>query len=187
MVNQGSFRVCAPSQYETTLQCNVVSYWLGAYTTWSSLVNTRNIYVKVAVKHFLHIAFTAEIFLTTKPRVMLFAGEKLTLTFIKSHYITSNTYAQRFVVLCFVMFILVFLSVWGIRVIHLSIFQGCSTDHADTCAIAWLRQRQWIKNEGHHYSDVIISQIASPVTHGFPSQRASNAENVSIWWRHHDG
>ena len=21
---------------------------------------------------------------------------------------------------------------------------------------------------------------------GFPSQRASNAENVSIWWRHHD-
>ena len=26
-----------------------------------------------------------------------------------------------------------------------------------------------------------------PVTGGFPSQRASNAENVSIWWRHHVG
>ena len=25
----------------------------------------------------------------------------------------------------------------------------------------------------------------SPVTGKFPSQRASNAENVSIWWRHH--
>ena len=24
-----------------------------------------------------------------------------------------------------------------------------------------------------------------PVTGGFPSQRASNAENVSIWWRYH--
>ena len=24
-----------------------------------------------------------------------------------------------------------------------------------------------------------------PVTDGFPSQRASNAENVCIWWRHH--
>ena len=24
-----------------------------------------------------------------------------------------------------------------------------------------------------------------PVTGGFPSQRASNAENVPIWWRHH--
>ena len=25
----------------------------------------------------------------------------------------------------------------------------------------------------------------SPVTNEFPAQRASNAENVSIWWRHH--
>ena len=24
-----------------------------------------------------------------------------------------------------------------------------------------------------------------PMTGGFPSQRANNAENVSIWWRHH--
>ena len=27
----------------------------------------------------------------------------------------------------------------------------------------------------------------SPVTSEFPAQRASNAENVSIWWRHHGG
>ena len=27
----------------------------------------------------------------------------------------------------------------------------------------------------------------SPVTGEFPAQRASNAENVSIWWRHHGG
>ena len=26
----------------------------------------------------------------------------------------------------------------------------------------------------------------SPVTGEFPAQRASNADNVSIWWRHHD-
>ena len=26
----------------------------------------------------------------------------------------------------------------------------------------------------------------SPVTGEFPAQRASNAENVSVWWRHHD-
>ena len=25
----------------------------------------------------------------------------------------------------------------------------------------------------------------SPVTGEFPAQKASNAENVSIWWRHH--
>ena len=27
----------------------------------------------------------------------------------------------------------------------------------------------------------------SPVTGEFPAQRSSNAENVSIWWRHHGG
>ena len=26
----------------------------------------------------------------------------------------------------------------------------------------------------------------SPLTGEFPAQMASNAENVSIWWRHHD-
>ena len=26
----------------------------------------------------------------------------------------------------------------------------------------------------------------SPGTGEFPAQKASNAENVSIWWRHHD-
>ena len=33
--------VYAPSQWETTLHCNVVSYWLDAYTQWS-LILTRN-------------------------------------------------------------------------------------------------------------------------------------------------
>ena len=36
-MNQGSF-MNAPSQWETTLQCNSVTYWLGAFTTWS-LIN----------------------------------------------------------------------------------------------------------------------------------------------------
>ena len=31
-----------------------------------------------------------------------------------------------------------------------------------------------------------LSAANSPVTGEFPPQRASNAENVSIWWRHHD-
>ena len=26
----------------------------------------------------------------------------------------------------------------------------------------------------------------SPATGEFPAQKASNTENVSIWWRHHD-
>ena len=31
-----------------------------------------------------------------------------------------------------------------------------------------------------------LCEWISPVTDEFPSQRASNAENVSIWWRHHE-
>ena len=50
----------------------------------------------------------------------------------------------------------------------------------------------------NRYNDVIMSAIASqitrkssaslasPVTGEFLAQRASNAENISIWWRHHD-
>ena len=31
-----------------------------------------------------------------------------------------------------------------------------------------------------------LCEGSSPVTGEFPAQRASNAETVSIWWRHHD-
>ena len=37
-----------------------------------------------------------------------------------------------------------------------------------------------------HYIDVIMTTVASQITGEFPAQRASNAENGSIWWRHHD-
>ena len=44
-----------------------------------------------------------------------------------------------------------------------------------------------------HYNDVIMETMASQITSltivyltsEFPAQLASNAENVSIWWRHH--
>ena len=35
--HRGHF-VYAPSQWETTLQCNVVSHWLGAFTKWSLIM-----------------------------------------------------------------------------------------------------------------------------------------------------
>ena len=31
-----------------------------------------------------------------------------------------------------------------------------------------------------------LCEATPPVTGGFPAQRASDAENVSIWWHHHD-
>ena len=36
------------------------------------------------------------------------------------------------------------------------------------------------------YTSLAFVKGNSPVTGEFPSQRASNTENVSIWWRHHE-
>ena len=42
------------------------------------------------------------------------------------------------------------------------------------------------------YSTVLSLRVTglcvgnSPVTGEFPAQMASNAENISIWWRHHE-
>ena len=55
---------------------------------------------------------------------------------------------------------------------------------------------QWCHNERYsvsnhrriNYSKLRVTGLCvgnSPVTDEFPAQRASNAENVSIWWRHH--
>ena len=42
-------------------------------------------------------------------------------------------------------------------------------------------------DERKHQSSALLAICAgnSPVTGEFPAQMASNAENVSIWWRHH--
>ena len=36
--------VNVPSQWETTLQCNVVSHWMGAFTKFTQLIRRRNIH-----------------------------------------------------------------------------------------------------------------------------------------------
>ena len=43
-------------------------------------------------------------------------------------------------------------------------------------------------NQRKHQSSASLAICAgnSPMTGEFPAQRASNAENVSIWWRHHE-
>ena len=38
-----------------------------------------------------------------------------------------------------------------------------------------------------HQSSTCLCAGNSPLTGEFPAQKASNAENVSIWWRHHGG
>ena len=84
-----------------------------------------------------------------------------------------------------------------------------STSHSLTSFQKW-STLQWCHNErgsvsNHQPYDCLLNRLfrrrskkrskllvtglwagKSPVTREFPAQMASNAENVSIWWRHHD-
>ena len=47
---------------------------------------------------------------------------------------------------------------------------------------------RWFRRRPRKTSKLRVTGLCagnSPVTGEFPAQRASNAENVSIWWRHH--
>ena len=46
----------------------------------------------------------------------------------------------------------------------------------------------WFRHRSKKTSKLSVTGLCagnSPVTSEFPSQKASNAENVSLWWRHH--
>ena len=51
------------------------------------------------------------------------------------------------------------------------------------CLLNYLFRRRSYKTSKLHFTG--LCEGNSPVTGEFPTQRASNAENVSIWWRHH--
>ena len=61
---------------------------------------------------------------------------------------------------------------------------GVSNHQPDDCLLNRLFGRRTKKTLKLHVSGLCAGN--SLVTGEFPSQRASNAENVSIWWRHHD-
>ena len=56
---------------------------------------------------------------------------------------------------------------------------------SSACRLNARSQIDWAVQYQAHYSDVIMSVMASQMAGEFPAQKANNAENVSIWWRHH--
>ena len=144
----------------------------------------------------------------------LHSSLKLKCRYHEEIFVAVHTYSSRHVCQCDEIFI-----------------NGCTGScHFDNF---WCRQCRKLHQNGHtllmpnfisgkfsvHYSDVIMSAMASqitgvsivcstvffqaqktsklrvtglcarnsPVTSEFPAQRASNAENVPIWWRHRVG
>ena len=60
---------------------------------------------------------------------------------------------------------------------------GVSNHHLYHCSLNSLSRRR--SQETSKLRVTGLCEGNSPVTGEFPAQTASNAENVSIWWRHH--
>ena len=60
---------------------------------------------------------------------------------------------------------------------------GVSYNQPHHCLLNRLFRLRSKKTSKLHVTDLCVRN--SPVTSEFPAQMASNAENVSIWWRHH--
>ena len=98
-------------------------------------------------------------------------------------------------------------SKWKATTQHFWYFTPCFAIRWDACQISV--SLQWLHNErdgvsNHQTHDCLLKRLfrhrsqkisklrvtglcegKSPVTGEFPAQRASNAENISTWWRHH--
>ena len=59
-----------------------------------------------------------------------------------------------------------------------------SNRQPDECLLNRLSRRKWRKTSKPRVTGLCAGN--SPWTGEFPAQRASNTENVSIWWRHHE-
>ena len=61
---------------------------------------------------------------------------------------------------------------------------GVSNHQPHDCLLSRLFRRRSKKTSKLRVTGLCAGN--SPVTGEFPAQRTSNAENVSIWWRHHE-
>ena len=61
---------------------------------------------------------------------------------------------------------------------------GVSNQQSPDCILNWSFGRRSKKTSKHRVTGLCAGN--SPVTGEFPAQMTSNAENVFIWWRHHD-
>ena len=61
---------------------------------------------------------------------------------------------------------------------------GVSNHQSRDCLLNHLFRRRLKKTSKRRVTG--LCEGNSPVTGEFPAQRASNAENISIWWRHNN-
>ena len=61
---------------------------------------------------------------------------------------------------------------------------GVSNHEPHDCLLNRLFRRRSKKTSTIRFTG--LCEENSPVTDEFPAHKASNAENICIWWRHHD-
>ena len=66
------------------------------------------------------------------------------------------------------------------------VIMGATASQITSLAIVYSSVYSGADQRKHKSSASLAFVGNSPVTGEFPTQRVSNAENVSIWWRHHD-
>ena len=77
----------------------------------------------------------------------------------------------------------------GHKIVHITLHwrhndrDGVSNRQPHDCLLNCLFRRRSKKTSKLRVTDLCAGN--SPVTGEFPAQKASNAENVFIWWRHH--
>ena len=112
-----------------------------------------------------------------------------------------------FGIICFDVFIIssVYRFIWFIHPSGLLYCNMITLVPVDVITILQWRHNERIGVSNHQPHDCLLNRLFrhrskktsklcvtglctgnSPVTGEFPARRASNAENISIWWRHHD-
>ena len=83
---------------------------------------------------------------------------------------------------------------WPVASQYTSIQQSLQWRHNDRGGVSNTQPHECLLNRSFRCRSQKISKLRytglcagnSPLAGEFPAQRASNAEKVSIWWRHHD-
>ena len=79
------------------------------------------------------------------------------------------------------------LTIWYTLIHYSDVIMGAMAYQITSLTIVYWTIYSGADRRKHQSSAVLaLSAGNSPVTGEFPTQRASNAESVSIWWRHHD-
>ena len=192
--------VYAPSQWETTLQCNVVSHSLGAYTEGSLIIIT---FVPDKIRYKLKIGKTLPFGILSSMTLGNYLVRIFSLFLILSGFKLLrawNNWPINQANLCGLFPCIQQSVLWNRLIVQtnnkesIKTLQSLQWRHNECdgvlnhqphdCLLNLLFRRKWKKTPKLHVTGIRAGN--SPVTGEFPAQRASNAENVSIWWRHHD-